>query len=166
MVKFEEIEFDFEKISDYAVEVTQADYKSIENISDMLLIVKDCLNNARMLAECLKSKDIVEGILITYHSNGDVQCVGHAWNIIDGEHIDFSYLLKVWEEVERVEYYAFRQYPVSEKNIEIRVKEEYDFYEMKLVKKTQVWLHFKTNIQKKAHEYRDFLIGKGNDSQD
>ena len=99
---------------------------------------------------------IAEGFLLTYHKNKDIQCVGHAWNIVNEKHVDYTLSIKMFEEIEKIEYFFFQSYPITEVNIVEKPNPSYPgitAFTMPFKK----FLEFKTDVQSKAREYRLFL---------
>lgn len=115
----ENINLNFEKISQLLTEVKQLNHKGYNNIKFLTLVKGDCLQNALKVSSHIDSL-IVEGILETHHKNGDIQCVGHVWNKINDEHIDYTFPIKFEDSIIDCKYYSIREYLPKEKNLELR----------------------------------------------
>ena len=117
-----------------------------------------CLNNSFLISKKFPEVSMVEGFLITYFEDGEIESVGHVWNEIDGIYFDETVdLKKTDKKIIKIEYYLADKYASSDISTEIREKPTVglsSFFEKPILEKHMI---FKTNVKKLEIELKEFL---------
>lgn len=125
------------------------------NLSSIIILPNECLDNSYKVAQLFSNCDMVEGILIVKDSDGGINAVTHCWNFDNNKQIYFDATSEeCWKGKEYIgKTYTYQEcckYPISKVNKSsdnLSVEWQYS-YEMLLNYWKQSWTN--PQIQKKV----------------
>ena len=142
------------------VNVKQLNHKENEELKRLPLKAGQCLNNSYEIANKIKGANMVEGYLVTRLNDGDIQAVGHVWNEIEGNNVDYSSNLIETDQVEKHIYYSVKTYSPSNKSTKTQERQSYDYLKREPTTKEEQYIVFKTDVKEKEKEFREYLNKK------